>query len=147
MSGNKLLISAEVAAKIRAHGAETYPEECCGALFGRDAAQGRPREILGSLTLQNQRKDSPRNRFEVSPQDVMQADKAAAERGLDVIGWYHSHSDHPARPSEYDRENAWPWYSYIIVSVQNGVAKEMTSWRLKEDREGFEEEEIEVTKQ
>jgi proteasome lid subunit RPN8/RPN11 len=159
MSGNqwKIWISAEVAQEIRAHGAETYPEECCGALLGRDATEEGPREILGSLPLLNRREDSPhiecgmerstrRNRYEVSPQDVMQADKVAAERGLDVIGWYHSHPDHPARPSEYDRENAWPWYSYIIVSVQNGVAREMTSWRLKENREQFLEEQIEEEK-
>jgi len=159
MSGNagKVWISAEVAEKIRAHGAETYPEECCGALLGRDETEERPREILGSLALLNRRENSPhiergmeksarRNRYEVSPQDVMQADKTAAERVLDVVGWYHSHPDHPARPSEYDRENAWPWYSYIIVSVQNGMAKEMTSWRLKNDRGRFEEEKIEVTK-
>jgi proteasome lid subunit RPN8/RPN11 len=74
----------------------------------------------------------------------MVADRAAEARGLDVVGWYHSHPDHPARPSEYDREHAWPWYSYIIVSVAKGVAGEMTSWRLQDDRAGYEKERIEV---
>jgi proteasome lid subunit RPN8/RPN11 len=74
----------------------------------------------------------------------MDADRAAEARGLDVVGWYHSHPDHPARPSEYDREHAWPWYSYIIVSVTKGVAGEMTSWRLQDDRAGYEKERIEV---
>jgi proteasome lid subunit RPN8/RPN11 len=142
----KLWISAECAEKIRAHGAETYPHECCGALLGRDAdataGKGRPREILGVFPLVNQREDSPRNRFSVSARDVIEAEKAAGTCGLDVVGWYHSHPDHPARPSEYDREHAWPWYSYIIVSVRNGVAEEMASWRLQEDRERYDEEEI-----
>ncbi|MGB7847686.1 MAG: M67 family metallopeptidase [Candidatus Acidiferrum sp.] len=143
----KLWISRELVEKIRAHGAETYPNECCGALLGRDAGedeeQSRPREILGLFPMVNRREDSPRNRFSVTPQDVMAAEKAAAGRGLDLIGWYHSHPDHPARPSEYDREHAWPWYSYIIVRVQTGVAQEMTSWRLEDDRERYMEESIE----
>jgi len=152
-------ISAEVAEKIRAHGAETYPNECCGALLGRDAgpdgAEGVPREIVESFAMVNRRvdssrgmramdKSSARNRFLVTPQDVLEVEKAAAARGLGVIGWYHSHPDHAARPSEYDRENAWPWYSYVVVSVFGGVAGEMRSWRLREDREGFFEERMEI---
>ena len=143
----KIWISAELAKKIRAHGAETYPEECCGALLGRDADPDRPREILALLPLVNQRRDSPRNRFSVSPRDVMEAEKTAIARGMEVIGWYHSHPDHPARPSAYDRENAWPWYSYVIVSVQSGVAKEITSWRLQNDRESYVEERLEEVKE
>ena len=63
-----------------------------------------------------------------------------------MIGWYHSHPDHPARPSDYDRDHAWPWYSYIIVSVQSGVPQDMTSWRLEDDRSGFLEEKIAAMK-
>jgi proteasome lid subunit RPN8/RPN11 len=144
----RIWISAEVAEKIRTHGAETYPEECCGALLGRDGeadgGETRPREVLGMLALENQREDSPQNRFSVSSQDVIAAERAAEARGLDVVGWYHSHPDHPARPSEYDREHAWPWYSYIILSVDSGVPREMTSWRLQDGREGYFEEKIEV---
>ena len=142
----RVSMSQELLEKIRRHGEETYPHECCGALLGRDAnSEGRPeREILELYPLVNRRDDSPRNRFSVAPGDVMDADKAAAARGLDVVGWYHSHPDHPARPSEYDREHAWPWYSYIIVSVPKGAAGEMTSWRLQDDRSGYEKERIEV---
>jgi len=143
-AAGKVWISAELAEKIRAHGAETYPDECCGALLGRDAGEARPREILGLFAMVNRREDSPENRFSVTPKDVLGAEKAAGARGLDVIGWYHSHPDHPARPSEYDREHAWPWYSYIIVSVQSGVPREMTSWRLQDDRERYIEETIEI---
>jgi proteasome lid subunit RPN8/RPN11 len=63
---------------------------------------------------------------------------------LDVVGWYHSHPDHPAWPSEFDREHAWPWYSYIIVSVDKGAPKDMTSWRLNDDRDGYESESVEI---
>jgi len=139
-------ISPEFAERIGAHGVETYPNECCGALLGREqgngAGGGTAREVLGLFPLVNRRDDSPRNRFAVTSEDVRDAEKAARKQGLDVIGWYHSHPDHPARPSEFDREHAWPWYSYIIVSVQSGVAKDMTSWRLKDDRSGYFEEKI-----
>jgi proteasome lid subunit RPN8/RPN11 len=145
---SKLWISEYLAEKIRRHGAETYPHECCGALLGRDAisdgAATRPREISGLFPLVNRRQDSPHNRFSITPQDVLNAEKAAVVGGWEVIGWYHSHPDHPAKPSEYDREHAWPWYSYVIVSVQEGVPGKMTSWRMKEDRTEYSEETIEI---
>jgi len=144
----RVWLNAELAEKIRRHGEETYPHECCGALLGRDAVLElgveKPREIFELFPLVNRRSDSPQNRFSVAPQDVIDADRAAQGRGLDVVGWYHSHPDHPAKPSEYDREHAWPWYSYIIVSVANGAAGEMTSWRLQDDRAGYTPERIEV---
>ena len=150
-------ISAQLAAKIGEHGVETYPYECCGALLGRDQSftekddssakgHGTLREILALFPLVNRRDDSPRNRFSVSGDDVREAEKCATAQGLEVIGWYHSHPDHPARPSEYDRDHAWPWYSYIIVSVRAGVAEDMTSWRLKDDRSEFLEEKIDSVK-
>jgi proteasome lid subunit RPN8/RPN11 len=119
-----LWISGHLADKIRAHGAETYPHECCGALLGRDAEAMDPeavREVLALFPLVNRRADSPRNRFSLTGQDVLDADRAAQKQGLEVIGWYHSHPDHPARPSQYDQDHAWPWYSYVIVCVQNGA--------------------------
>ncbi len=141
--------------KIRAHGAETYPHECCGALLGRDSSVVTgtnpekesltpAREILSLFPLVNRRDDSPRNRFSVTAEDVRDAEKAASAHELEVVGWYHSHPDHPARPSEYDRDHAWPWYSYIIVSVQNGAPQDMTSWRLNDDRQEFSPEGIEI---
>jgi proteasome lid subunit RPN8/RPN11 len=100
------------------------------------------RRVRSLFPLVNRRDDSPRNRFSVTPDDVLEAEKAARAEGLEVIGWYHSHPDHPARPSDYDRDHAWPWYSYIIVSVHAGVPQDMTSWRLKDDRSGYLEEKI-----
>jgi proteasome lid subunit RPN8/RPN11 len=156
MAGETTLwISGNLAEKIRAHGAETYPHECCGALLGRDSSEvdkpdsendtSRPeREILSLFPLVNRSDDSPRNRFSVTSEDVLAAEKDATKHGLDVVGWYHSHPDHPARPSQYDRDHAWPWYSYIIVSVQGGAPQDMTSWRLNDDRQDFSPEGIEI---
>lgn len=142
--GFEIVINAELAEQIRAHGVATYPHECCGALLGRDASSTSTREVQALFPLVNRRDDSPRNRFSVSAEDVILADKKARERGLDVIGWYHSHPDHPARPSQYDRDHAWPWYSYVIVSVQSGAAADMTSWRLSDDRREFSPEGIAI---
>jgi proteasome lid subunit RPN8/RPN11 len=142
-NGLKIRMSAELAGRIRQHGMETYPHECCGALLGKEQ-NGEGREIVAVLGLANQRDDSPRNRFSVAPRDVIDADKAAQANGLEVVGWYHSHPDHPAKPSEYDRQHAWPWYSYVIVKVEKGEAQEMTSWRLNEDRKEYREERIEL---
>jgi proteasome lid subunit RPN8/RPN11 len=141
MADTQLCISKELVEKIRAHGAETYPHECCGALLGRD---NDPREILGLFSLINRRDDSPRNRFSVTAQDVLDAEKYARQQGLDVVGWYHSHPDHPARPSDYDRDHAWPWYSYVIVSVVQGQPQDLTSWRLNDNREQFAPEGIRI---
>ena len=153
-----LWISNQLADKIRAHGVETYPHECCGALLGHDREgldvgsrenpagtwPNRIREVRELFPLVNRRDDSPRNRFSVTAEDVLAAEKSARGQNLDVIGWYHSHPDHPARPSEYDRDHAWPWYSYIIVSVHNGTPQDMTSWRLNDDRVEFSPEGIEI---
>lgn len=149
----KLSIGSELAEKIRQHGVETYPHECCGALLGRDAALPSgsdpdalipSREILALFPLVNRRDDSPRNRFSVTAEDVLAAEKEARHKNIDVVGWYHSHPDHPARPSQYDRDHAWPWYSYIIVSVHSATPREMTSWRLNDDREEFSPEALEI---
>ena len=137
-----LKLSEEIAGRIRAHGAEAYPYECCGALLGADGVEGR--EVCDLLPLENRRKDSPRNRFSITPEDFRAAEQAARERGLELIGWYHSHPDAAARPSQYDREHAWPWYSYVIVGVEAREPREMTSWRLADDRSRFEPEATEV---
>jgi proteasome lid subunit RPN8/RPN11 len=154
----QLWMSHDVAERIRRHGAETFPHECCGALLGRDSVAAEKvsareetpsqetREVLELFPLVNRRDDSPRNRFAVTADDVRDAEKAASQHGLEVIGWYHSHPDHPARPSDFDREHAWPWYSYVIVSVMAGKAADMTSWRLNDDRLNYSPEGIEIRK-
>lgn len=141
MSAATLRIAERLMRKIHAHGIETYPHECCGALLGRD---GDGREVTALVPLANRRDDSPRNRFEVTPDDVRLAEKTASEKNVELLGWYHSHPDAPARPSEYDRDHAWPWYSYIIVSVLKGEPRDTTSWRLQDDRTGYDAESIET---
>ena len=135
-----LLLSEEILKGIRQHGAEDYPNETCGAMLGVDGDSNR--EVRALFPLVNRRDDSPRNRFSVTADDVRGAEKAAKEQGLEVIGWYHSHPDHPARPSEFDRDHAWPWYSYVIVAVAQGQPQDLTSWRLTDDRSHFEPEEV-----
>ncbi len=145
MSGAGLRISDAVVRRIEGHGVETYPYECCGALLGNESEAGR--EVVELVPLANRRNDSPRNRFEVTPEDVQMAEKKAKDLKLEVIGWYHSHPDAPARPSEFDREHAWPWYSYIIVSVQQREPRDTKSWRLRDDRSGYDPEAIESVAQ
>ena len=125
---------------IRAHGAEDYPHECCGFLVGR--ADGETVTVMRTVPAANTRDDSPRNRFEIDPGDLVKTDRAARAEGLGVVGFYHSHPDAPARPSEFDREHAWPGYCYVIVSVRQGQPREMRNWRLTEDHTHFEEDEI-----
>ncbi|MBI1738151.1 MAG: M67 family metallopeptidase [Acidobacteria bacterium] len=137
-----LRLNEELVNRIRAHGVECYPHECCGALLGRDAESVR--EVLDLLPLENRHGASPRNRFTILPDDFRHAEKVARERGLDPVGWYHSHPDHPALPSEFDRAHAWPWYSYVIVSVEQRQPGQVTSWRLAEDRARFMPERMEI---
>ena len=138
-----LRLNEKFAAAIRTHGVETYPHECCGAILGRDAASER--EVVALVPLANRRDDSPRNRFEITADDVRMAEKKARELGADLVGWYHSHPDAPARPSEFDREHAWPWYSYIITSVETTGPQALNSWRLADDRSHYDPEPIEIT--
>ena len=125
-----------IADAIRAHGVETYPNECCGALIGRDGV------VTATYALPNTTEEGPRRRFLVRPADYRQAEKRAGELGGDLLGFYHSHPDHPAQPSQYDLDHAWPSFSYIIVSVRSGVPEDMTSWRLSEDRSAVEAEQL-----
>lgn len=135
-----LSLTASVDAAIRAHGRETFPHECCGAMLGKDGA------VTEAFKLPNTTEEGPRRRFMVSPDDYRVAEKRAREAGLDLLGFYHSHPDHPARPSQYDLDHAWPFFSYVIVSVMAGEDKLLTSWRLKEDRSAFDEEDVASSK-
>ena len=131
-----LALEKGVAEAVREHGAATYPNECCGALIGRD---GR---VTTTYALPNTTEEGPRRRFLVRPDDYREAEKQARTAGGDLLGFYHSHPDHPARPSQYDLDHAWPYFSYIIVSVRAGAPEDMTSWRLREDRSTFDQEDL-----
>jgi proteasome lid subunit RPN8/RPN11 len=133
MSRQQLTITGEVDRAIRLHGQETYPHECCGALVGRDGA------VTAIVALPNTTDEGPRRRFMVRASDYQLAERRAAELGGELLGFYHSHPDHPARPSQYDLDHAWPTFAYVIVAVAAAVAGDMTVWYLKEDRSSFEE--------
>jgi proteasome lid subunit RPN8/RPN11 len=132
----QLELDPQASDAIRRHGAETYPHECCGALIGRD---GR---VTEAFSLPNTTDEGPRRRFLVRPPDYRAAERRAAELGADLLGFYHSHPDHPARPSQYDLDHAWPSLSYVIVSVTAGQPGDVMSWRLRDDRSGFDEESL-----
>ena len=124
---------------IREHAAAMFPHECCGFLLGRDAPEIR--SVVEILRAENIRGDEEQhNRFTISPTDFMKAEKAARADQLDIVGFYHSHPNAPARPSEYDLEYAWPVYTYLIQSVQDGEAADMTCWVLRDDRSCFDEQ-------
>jgi len=131
-------------AQIHAHGEQAYPEEGAGFLLGAYSDNGT-RAVRVIFPLANSREDEARhNRYLITPEDYLKAELAADRLGLSVIGVFHSHPDHPNRPSEFDREWAQPFFSYVITSVQSGKAVESRSWRLIEDRSKFEEEEIKL---
>ena len=121
---------------IREHGAEAYPHECCGALLGRDST------IVEAWALPNTTEEGPRRRFLIRPADYRSAEQRANATGLDLLGFYHSHPDHPARPSQYDLDHAWPVFVYVILSVMSGQPGDITSWRLAADRSAFEPESL-----
>jgi proteasome lid subunit RPN8/RPN11 len=136
-----IAISSELLAKIHASVERTYPEEGAGFLLG---LEGTARRVVTIYPLANTREEDARhNRYLITPQDYLKGEMEAEALGLDIIGVYHSHPDHPNRPSEYDREWAQPYFSYLITSVQAGRAVESRSWRLSENRTQFTEENIE----
>ena len=155
----ELRLGPGVVEAIQQHGRDTYPHECCGALIGRDG------EVVTASPLPNTTEEGPRRRFMVRPSDYRLAEQRAQELGGDLLGFYHSHPDHPARPSQYDLDHAWPTFAYIIVAVkgdhddagstrrndeagstrrsaEGAKAGDMTVWFLKEDRSEFEEGEL-----
>jgi proteasome lid subunit RPN8/RPN11 len=138
---SKLVIPIDLLEKIHNNGEQTYPEEGAGFLLGLD---GNPRHVRAIYALSNAREDAARhNRYLITPQDYIKGELEADRLGLSLVGVFHSHPDHPNRPSEYDREWAQPFFSYVITSVQSGKAVESRSWRLSEDRAQFNEENIE----
>jgi proteasome lid subunit RPN8/RPN11 len=136
-----LSLAPSVDAAIRQHGAAAYPHECCGALIGRDGV------VHEAFALPNTTEEGPRRRFLVRPSDYRDAERRAAETGAELLGFYHSHPDHPAQPSQYDLDHAWPFFSYVIVSVREALPGDMTSWRLRDDRSAFDPEELTYAEQ
>jgi proteasome lid subunit RPN8/RPN11 len=126
---------------IRRHASAAYPEECCGAIVGR--ADGRWRVVTEAWPLANSSLEDHARRFAIGPADYLSVEARARNEGLALLGFYHSHPDAPAEPSQHDLLHAWPNVDYIIVSVVRAAPADVTCWRLREDRAGFAREEIE----
>lgn len=128
--------------EMRRHGERDYPFECCGLMLGRFENDGR-KDVVEIHPISNAREEeAKRNRFLIRPEELMRGEKYAREKALDVVGFYHSHPDDAAVPSQYDLEHAWPTYSYVVVAVEKAGAAELRSWEMKSDRSRFKEEEI-----
>ena len=141
-----LILSQEILTRIHRHCEQAYPEEGAGLLLGE--TKGNEQQVSEIVSLTNEREeDARRNRYQLSPQDYLMGEELAERMGLDVLGVFHSHPDHPNQPSEFDRQWAWPNFSYLITSVVQGVAVESRSWRLNEDRANFSEEKVEIIEQ
>jgi proteasome lid subunit RPN8/RPN11 len=125
-------ISPEALAAIERHATATYPHECCGALLSSGEV------IAATFELANTTEGPAARRFLVGPEQYRRAEQWAHTRGGTLAGFYHSHPDHPARPSQTDLEYAWPNFVYVIVSVVEGVPRDVTCWRLQENRSAFE---------
>lgn len=139
-----LLLDRGCTESIREHGRRQYPQECCGFLVGR---LGERREVGLAVPARNVHEEAERrrDRFTIDPRDFMLADREARRRGLEIVGFYHSHPDHPARPSATDAEWAHPVYSYLILSVLQGEPDELTSWQFEDGAfrsEPFEEVDV-----
>src|SRR5687768_18571144 len=134
-------VPKEQLAEIREHGVRDYPYECCGLLLGRFGEDGKV--VHETYPISNAREESAkRNRFLITPEELMKGERYARAHDLEVVGFYHSHPDSPAVPSQYDLEHAWPTYSYIIVSTSADRATDLFSWEQEPDRSRFNQEEI-----
>jgi len=133
-----IYLDAEQQGQIARHGEATYPHEGCGLLLGQlDPDAIRVAEVL---TVDNVREDSRHNRYVIAPEDVLRAEREADAKGLELVGFFHSHPDAAPVPSDYDLEHAsWPGFAYVIVSVQQGRATTTRAWQLSPDRTTFEE--------
>ena len=132
---NPLKIPDSLMQQIAAHGERTYPEECCGVMLGREI--GGERLVEEVSEIDNTQENNRQRRFLVTAAQYRNAERHASEQKKELLGFYHSHPDHPAIPSAFDTEHALPWFSYVIVSVEKGKPGRATSWVLMEDRTRF----------
>jgi len=140
-----LYLTKEHIEQIERHGEQTYPFECGGMLIGHFATDG-VKTVVELLPMENAMDESERhNRILITPKDVLRAERRAREKKLDIVGYYHSHPNHPAHPSQFDLDHALPVWSYIIVSVERGKAVNVRSWEMENDRSKFNEEVYEIT--
>ncbi len=121
---------------------KTYPHECCGVMVG--SVENGVKTVTQLIPAENQRTDSPANRYLITPDLLNELEKKLKGTDRAIVGFFHSHPDVPAQPSTYDQDHAWPWYSYVIVSVNRGQAGEVHNWKLRDDRSAFDAEKMEL---
>ena len=129
--------------QIQIHLCASYPEEGCGVLVGRETPGAR--EVERAIGLENQRGDRRHQRYLIDPVQFLDVERRARADSLEVLGFFHSHPDVPARPSSFDLEQAWGYYSYLIVSVSQRAVTDTRAWRLRADRSGFDPEPLEIS--
>jgi|SRR5436190_14713372 len=134
-----IIIEPKAKRSMAADAINTFPDECCGFLFGTE--KGNHRYISDILIVNNSKEGDKKRRFEISAKDYLKAEQYADQNDLQLLGVYHSHPNHPAIPSEHDRVAAQAWFSYVIVSVLEKKLGLIRSWRLNEEQQ-FEEENI-----
>ena len=139
-------LTQEIIRQFIKHGESDYPHECCGFILGNFIVDKDSRGIE-YLPASNTKEENRERRFLIDPMAYQNAEDEADKRGLSIISIVHSHPDHPDKPSDFDRDHAWPGFSYIIISVQNGKAVSYRSWQLNEDRIFFIEENINIIKE
>ncbi|MGA9119108.1 MAG: M67 family metallopeptidase [Bacteroidota bacterium] len=128
-------IAEELMQNMKAHAEKTYPEECCGVFLGEER-DGQVR-VLETFEIDNRQDLNRQRRFLVTPEQYRHAEQVADAHHLTLLGFYHSHPDHPAIPSAFDTDHALPWFTYVIVNVSKGKAGEVTAWVLRDNREEF----------
>ncbi|MFT5169204.1 MAG: proteasome lid subunit RPN8/RPN11 [Saprospiraceae bacterium] len=134
-------INQTVFEAISSHGEATFPNECCGFLYGDDS-DGR--QITSSMPIHNSKEGDQRRRFEISPLDYMKAERYALENDTQLLGIYHSHPNHPAIASVHDLAKAMPFFSYVIVSILEGKYADIKSWKLYDEKREFNEEKVRI---
>ncbi len=137
-----LRIKKELIDKIAKQGEKGYPYEICGFLLGSIDYNNDIREAVEVYQVENQNKERANDRFEISPKDYIRVENYADSKGLSIVGIYHTHPDHPDRPSQTDLMFAQPDMSYIIMSIEKGKAGNWRSWKLENDR--FVQEKVEI---
>lgn len=136
-----LKLTGAVFERIRNHGEAAFPNECCGVLLGK--TNGEQRNVLDILEIQNSFDEGEQfHRFLITPENYRFAERAAREKGIDILGFYHSHPNSPSVASKYDLDHAFPWFSYLIVSVMKGKYHDVHSWVMENDRSSFQSENV-----
>ena len=138
-----IILTKQIIDEFQTHGEQEFPHECCGFILGNFTSDGQG-EALEYISVSNTKEKNRERRFLIDPMAYQNAEDRADELGLSVISIVHSHPDHPDRPSEFDREHAWPGFSYIIISIYAGRAVSFKSWQLSQDRSHFNEEYVTI---